>query len=331
MFSIHYRVKPCWRRWPVFPICLSGWLPDHLAVRGLLRKWSAPTDWSGKQIKLLEYLKTCAEDKPLGTQIFGADPEIMAQAACIVAGKGADFIDINMGCPVRKVIKSGAGAILMKDPALVGRIVAAVRKAVSIPVTVKIRSGWSRHSINGVEIARIAEDSGADAITIHARTADQGYSGNADWRIIAEVKKAVRIPVIGNGDIRRSQDAIEMMKQSSCDAVMIGRASLGNPWLFTGINQLLAGEPENCQPELTQRYEIIKKHWSMEVDLCGLPAADRNFRKHLIWYTKGLEESSRFRQLIGTLSSRDCMLDELDKYFQSLSERAQNNALTFQG
>jgi nifR3 family TIM-barrel protein len=271
--------------------------------------------------KTFEYLKTCAEDKPLGMQIFGADPEIMAEAARIVAGRGADLIDINMGCPVKKVIRSGAGAVLMKDPNLIGRIVAAVRKAVAIPVSVKIRSGWSRQSINAVEIARIAEDSGANAITVHARTADQGYSGEADWRIIAAVKKSVRIPVVGNGDIRQAQDALAMMQQSSCDAVMIGRGSLGNPWLFTGINQLISGQNENYRPELIQRYEIIKKHWSMEVEMAGLRAADRNFRKHLIWYTKGLEESSRFRQLVGTLSGRESMLGELDKYFQCLSER----------
>ncbi len=284
---------------------------EMISANGLVRKTG----------KTLEYLKTCAEDKPLGMQIFGANPEIMAEAARIVAGRGADLIDINMGCPVKKVIKSGAGAILMKDPDLIGRIVAAVRKAVTIPVSVKIRSGWSRQSINAVEIARIAEDSGADAITVHARTADQGYSGEADWKIIAAVKKSVRIPVIGNGDIRQAQDAIAMMEQSSCNAVMIGRGSLGNPWLFTGINQLISGQKENYQPELSQRHEIIKKHWSMEVEMGGLRAADRNFRKHLIWYTKGLEESSRFRQLVGTLSDRESMLGELDKYFQCLSKR----------
>jgi tRNA-dihydrouridine synthase B len=288
----------------------AGAFTEMISANGLVRK----------KIKTFEYLKTCAEDKPLGMQIFGAQPEIMAEAACILEGRGADLIDINMGCPVKKVIKSGAGAILMKDPDLVGKIVSTVRKAVAIPVSVKIRSGWSRQLINAVEIAHIAEESGADAITVHARTADQGYSGDADWSIIAAVKNSVRIPVIGNGDVRQASDAVEMMEQSFCDAVMIGRGSLGNPWLFAEINRLLAGREGNCRPELSQRYDIIKKHWSMETQICGLRAADRNFRKHLIWYTKGLEESCRFRQLIGTLSDRESMLGELDKYFDSLSK-----------
>lgn len=269
--------------------------------------------------KTFEYLKTCAEDKPLGMQIFGADPQLMAQAACIVAERGAGLVDINMGCPVKKVIKAGAGAILMKDPGLVTRIISTVKKAVPIPVTVKIRSGWNRSSINAVEIARIAEESGADAVTVHGRTADQGYSGRADWKVIAAVKAALHIPVIGNGDIWQPQDAVRMVAQTSCDAVMVGRGALGNPWIFTGINQLLAGWSENCMPGLAQRYETIQKHWSMEADMCGTMAATRNFRKHLLWYTKGLEGSSRFRNLVSTLPDRESMSDELDKYFRSLA------------
>jgi tRNA-dihydrouridine synthase B len=282
---------------------------EMISANGLVRR----TD------KTFEYLKTCAEDKPLGVQIFGADPQLLAEAACMVAEQGADLIDINMGCPVKKVIKAGAGAILMKDPGLVARIIATVKKAVPIPVTVKIRSGWDRRSINAVEIARIAEDSGADAITVHGRTADQGYSGIADWKIITAVKDAVHILVIGNGDIWLPQDAVDMMKQTSCDAVMAGRGVLGNPWIFERIKQLMAGQTEEGAPDLVQRYEIIKKHWSMEAEMCGSRAAARNFRKHLLWYTKGLEGSHRFRKLISALPDRESMRDELDKYFQSLA------------
>ncbi len=269
--------------------------------------------------KTFEYLQSCPEDKPLGIQIFGADPQLLARAACIACEHGADLIDINMGCPVKKVVKTGAGAMLMKDPGAVARIVAAVKKAVPIPVTVKIRSGWNRGSINAVEIARIAEDSGADAVAVHGRTADQGYSGTADWKVIAAVKEVLHIPVIGNGDIWQPQDAVRMMTQTSCDAVMVGRGVLGNPWIFMGINQLLDGRPECWMPGLMQRYEIIKKHWSMEAELCGSRAAARNFRKHLLWYTKGLEGSSRFRNLVSALPERESMLAELDKYFQSLA------------
>jgi tRNA-dihydrouridine synthase B len=282
---------------------------EMVSSNGLVRK----TD------KTFEYLETCAEDKPLGTQIFGADPEVMAQAARIVAERGADLIDINMGCPVKKVIKSGAGAILMKDPKLVGRIITAVKKAVTVPVTIKIRSGWNRSSLNAVEISRIAEGAGADAITIHGRTADQGYSGTADWQVIAAVKKAVHIPVVGNGDIWQPQDAVAMMAQTSCDTVMVGRGVLSNPWIFAGINQLQAGQKEDCLPDLVQRHEIIMKHWAMEEEISGVRAATRNFRKHLLWYTKGLEGSSRFRQLVSALPDRESMQAQLDKYFQSLA------------
>jgi tRNA-dihydrouridine synthase B len=282
---------------------------EMISANGLIRN----TD------KTFEYLKTCAEDKPLGMQIFGADPQLMVRAASIACEHGADLIDINMGCPVKKVVKTGAGAILMKYPGLVARIIAAVKKAVPIPVTVKIRSGWNRSLINAVEIAHIAEDSGADAVTVHGRTADQGYSGTADWQVIGAVKEALHIPVIGNGDIWQPQDAVRMIAQTSCDAVMVGRGVLGDPWIFTGINQLLAGRIEDCTPGLVQRYEIIKKHWSMEAEYCGSRAAARNFRKHLLWYTKGLDGSSRFRNLVSALPDRESMQAELDKYFQSLA------------
>jgi len=284
---------------------------EMISANGLVRK----TD------RTYEYLKICVDDHPLGGQVFGADPEIVAEASRIIADSGADLIDINMGCPVKKVIKTGSGAILMKDPERVARIITSVKKAVSIPVTVKIRSGWTHGSINAVEIARIAEDSGADAITVHARTADQGYSGLADWKIIAEVKKAVKIHVIGNGDIWRPKDAERMLKETSCDAVMVGRGSLGNPWIFKGIIQACSGQTENYLPSLDQRQKMIKNHWEMEIQFLGDKLADKRFRKHLLWYTKGLEGASRFRELAGKLKDGEAILNELNEYFRLLREQ----------
>ena len=268
--------------------------------------------------KTIEYLMTSAEDQPLGVQLFGADPDIMAQAAVIVAGHKPDLIDINMGCPVRKVVKTGSGAMLMKDPLLAGRIIEAVAKAVSIPVTVKIRLGWSPGAINAVQMAHVAEDSGASAITVHGRTADQGFSGHANWQVIASVKQDVKIPVIGNGDIWRPRDALDLLAQTGCDAVMVGRGALGNPWIFKGIGQLLSNEPENYKPSLSERHAIIKKHWEMESRICGNQIADRSFRKHLLWYTKGLPGSGRFREAVGHMKDRRGMLAELEAYFQIL-------------
>ncbi len=282
---------------------------EMISANGLVRKTA----------KTYEYLKTCPGDRPLGTQIFGADPQIMAQAVRIVEDSGVDLIDINMGCPVKKVIKTGAGAVLMKEPVLVGRIVDVVKKAVKIPVTAKIRSGWNRFSINAVEIAKILEDCGADAITVHARMADQGYSGQADWKIIAAVKKAVKIPVIGNGDIRQPQDALRMIDETSCDAVMVGRGVLGNPWIFKGIVDACSGQQVNYLPDLEQRLKMIENHWEMESQIYGDKVALRSFHKHILWYTKGLDNSSRFRELAGKLKDKESILHELNEYFRLLN------------
>jgi len=282
---------------------------EMISANGLIRE----------SAKTIEYLNTAPADHPLGVQIFGADPRLMAEAAACVAGHHPDLIDINMGCPVRKVVKTGSGAMLMNDPLLAGRIIAAVVKAVNVPVTVKIRSGWSRSSINAVDMARIAEDAGAAAIIVHGRTADQGFSGHADWGVITQVKNAVKIPVIGNGDVWQPQDAVRMRSETGCDAVMVGRGALGNPWIFQGIRQLFAGELDHCRPSPADRQNVIKKHWDMEMQYCGRHIASRSFRKHLLWYTKGLAGSGRFRETVGKMTDSDAMLVELNRYFHSLA------------
>jgi len=270
--------------------------------------------------KTIEYLQSCPEDQPLGFQLFGADPAIMAEAARFVAGHQPDLIDINMGCPVRKVVKSGSGAALMREPVLAGKIIEAVVRASDAPVTVKIRAGWNRSSINAVEIAGIAENSGAAAVIVHGRTADQGFGGAADWNVIATVKQAVKIPVVGNGDIWKPQDALDMLVQTGCDAVMVGRGSLGNPWIFKGIQQKMAGDALVYVPTPADRHRIIKKHWELESRYCGERLANRTFRKHLLWYTKGLTGSSRFREMVGKMKNREAMFVEIDKYFASVEE-----------
>jgi tRNA-dihydrouridine synthase B len=183
-------------------------------------------------------LQSHAEEKPLAIQLFGSDPKVVAEAARIVADEGADIIDLNMGCPVPKVVRQGAGAALLRDVEKIASLVDAVRQAVSIPLTVKTRSGWGQSKINVLEVARVVEDSGADAITIHPRTARQGFSGSADWPLIGKVKQAVNIPVIGNGDVSRPEDVGKMRKLTQCDGVMIGRGAMGNPWIFKQARQL---------------------------------------------------------------------------------------------
>lgn len=282
---------------------------EMISANGLIRE----------SAKTIEYLKTCSEDQPLGVQIFGGDPGIMTEAAKFVDGHHPGLIDINMGCPVRKVVKTGSGAMLMRDPLLAGKIIAAVVKVVNVPVTVKIRTGWSPSSINAVEMGRIAEDAGAAAIIVHGRTADQGFSGHADWGVIAQVKRAVKIPVIGNGDIWQPADALRMRSETGCDAVMVGRAALGNPWIFQGINQLFAGISGDYRPSARERQALIKKHWEMETQIYDQRIANRTFRKHLLWYTKGLNGSGRFREKVGKMTDRNAILSELDRYFEVLA------------
>jgi nifR3 family TIM-barrel protein len=283
---------------------------EMISANGLIRE----------SAKTIEYLKTCPEDQPLGVQLFGADPDVLAQAAVIISDYHPAVIDLNMGCPVRKVVRAGAGAALMRDPVLAGKIIKAVVDAVSVPVTVKIRSGWSTKSINAVEISKIAEESGASAVIVHGRTADQGFSGHADWSVIAEVKHAVKIPVIGNGDVRQPEDVPKMRLETGCDAVMIGRGALGNPWIFHGIRQLSGKSAGDYRPALTERMGVIKKHWEMEEDCFGKRIANKSFRKHLLWYTRGLAGSGRFRETVGKMTDTNAMLAELERYFQGLAE-----------
>ncbi|MBN1547315.1 MAG: tRNA dihydrouridine synthase DusB [Syntrophaceae bacterium] len=265
-------------------------------------------------VKSYRYLDTDATDRPLGVQIFGADPKVMAEAARIVEGRGADLIDINMGCPVKKVVRTGAGAALMKSPAKIGEILSAVRGAIKIPLTVKIRVGWNKGSVNAPEIAAIAADCGVDAVILHGRTAEQGYSGRADWGIIGEVKSRISIPVVGNGDLRSGADVLGMQGASGCDAFMVGRGALGYPWIFQEIIAILHSGEALGSPTLEERRAVIAMHLQKEIAYAGEKIGYRSFRKHLLWYTRGLRGGAHFRHIASRLTAADKMWEAFDMF-----------------
>jgi tRNA-dihydrouridine synthase B len=262
-------------------------------------------------------LKSHPEEKPLAVQLFGSDPSVMGEAARIVATEGADIIDLNMGCPVPKVIRQGAGAELIRQPTKVKQIVEAVRRAVSVPVTVKTRSGWSKSQINLLEVARVAEDGGAEAITIHPRTAKQGLSGKADWNLIAEVKKAVSIPVIGNGDVTRSEQVGEMRQLTGCNGVMIGRGAMGNPWIFKQAKQLAQGE-DLSEPSVRERWEVVERHLELYRESLSGRQSLSGIRSRLMWYSKGLRGSARLRAALSGCRDTETMIKICEEFFFTL-------------
>ncbi|TYO94626.1 tRNA dihydrouridine synthase DusB [Desulfallas thermosapovorans] len=244
-------------------------------------------------------LLDCSGEKgPISVQIFGSQVEYMVRAAEIVAGRGADIIDINMGCPTPKIVKNGEGAALMRNPELAARIVAAVVDRVDCPVTVKMRKGWDASSVNAVEFARLVVRAGASAVAVHGRTREQFYSGEADWDIIRQVREAVDVPVIGNGDVRTPRDAERMLRQTGCQAVMIGRAAAGNPWIFSRTLHYLATGQLLPEPTPQMRRETAIRHYKLLVETKGEDMANRQMRKHLAWYTRGLRGAAALRARI---------------------------------
>lgn len=246
-------------------------------------------------------LLTLGNDRPAGVQIFGDDPEIMAKAAVKCLDFNPDIIDINMGCPAPKIAMNGGGASLMKKPELAYEITKAVVQAVDIPVTVKIRKGWDEESVNAVEMAELAEKAGASAVAVHGRTRQQMYSGSVDFDIIAQVKKAVGIPVIANGDIKDEQSAAIMLEKTNADAIMIGRGALGNPWVFSKINAYLDECRVLPEPSVTQKMAVMLKHIQKIIEYKGEYTAIREARHHAAYYTKGMRGGAKLRAEIGKL------------------------------
>ncbi|MBW2162895.1 MAG: tRNA dihydrouridine synthase DusB [Deltaproteobacteria bacterium] len=261
---------------------------------------------------------TAKKEVPLAVQISGSDPVVMAEAARINESLGAAIIDINMGCPQRKIVKTGAGASLMRDEVLAGKVIEAIVEAVSVPATVKIRLGWDHKSINATRIAKIAQNSGASLVTVHGRTRSQMFSGKADWSAIREVKEAVSIPVIANGDIQSPKDASLCIEVSGADGIMIGRGALGRPWLFDQILHFLKTGEDKRPPDLEEQYAITIRHFEHIVDFYGLPVGLWLSRKHLAWHTKGLHGSTLFRKSLNSTKSFNEVRELLRRFYEAL-------------
>ena len=271
----------------------------------------------------LAMLHTEPAERPLAMQLFGSDPVKVAQAASYVESLGcADILDFNMGCPAPKIVKNKEGSALMCDPERAFRILKALRRAVRMPVTVKMRKGWDDAHVNVVEMAKIAQEAGMDAIAVHGRTREQFYRDHADWDIIARVKEAVQIPVIANGDVRTCRDLRDIFQRTGCDAVMVGRAAQGNPWIFRRFREFLMTGIELPEPTLQERADVILRHLDMLLAYKGDYVGPREMRKHATWYTKGLPHGAQLRCLFNQAETRADFIKILQSMVQSMSKES---------
>jgi len=261
-------------------------------------------------------LRSCPQERPLAVQIFGSRPTSMSEAAKIVEDYGANILDINMGCPVRKVVHGGAGAALLKDLGRAKEIIQSVRQAISIPLTIKMRSGWNEKTVNFLEVAKVAEECGVNAVILHGRTRAEGYGVQADWRVMTQAKENLNIPVVGNGDLTSPKAVIDFFNQTGCAGAMIGRGALGNPWIFRQALEMLQGiSPQ--EPTLEEKCAMILRHLKMVVEMRGEVYGLKEFRKHLIWYTRGLRGNADFRSQIPLWKTVDEMSDQIQEYLKN--------------
>lgn len=272
-----------------------------------------------------ELLRRDESEGPLGLQLFGKEPEFMAEAAEKMSHQGFAFIDINMGCPAHRIVGNGEGSALMRDPELAGQVIEATVRASSVPVTVKMRAGWDETCINAVELSLIAEQAGAAALTIHPRTRVQQYAGHSDWNVIRQVKEAVNIPVIGNGDVTSADEYEKMIRETGCDAVAIGRGAQGNPWIFAEIRARIEGRAWS-RPTHREKIEMALRHGRMQAEYIGEYAAAREMRKHLIWYLQGMSGCARVREQLGKITTLGEMGILLLDYADRLDARAERKA-----
>lgn len=270
--------------------------------------------------KTMKMATNCAEEFPMAVQLAGCDPEVMAQAAKLNQDRGAALIDINMGCPVKKVVNGHAGSALMREEDQAGRIMDAVVKAVDLPVTLKMRTGWDDSSRNAPRLARIAQDAGIRMITVHGRTRCQFYNGSADWKFIARVKQAVEIPVIGNGDVTSLEDVTRLLAESGADGVMIGRGAYGRPWFLRQVIEYLRTGERRPDPPIAEQHATVRRHYLDILSHFGRESGLRMARKHVGWYTKGLPKSAEFRATVNSIGDADAALAAIDAFYLPLCD-----------